>query len=177
MAEDARNRSRPETPVRLTTHREGPQDVVYELNIHNEETRQQILDAYDVEDVDELADHHTKPGREVVDTRLGVIAGKGDKATFYTDEALLALADGVDDTLAAALIDEYGDLEALCERLRENGDAELNTLLADGQVEGKEWTDDLKAFLDDLRVEMESFEHRLKAVDVWVEPDTTPNAH
>lgn len=176
MAEDASNRSRPETPVRLTTRREGPQDVVYELNIHDG-LRPQVLDAYDVEDIDELADHHTKPGREVVDTRLGVIAGKGDEATFYTDETLLALADGVDETLAAALIDECGDLETLCERLRENGDAELNTLLADGQVEGKEWTDDLKAFLDDLRVEMESFEHRLKAVDVWVEPDTTPNAH
>ncbi|CQH63685.1 uncharacterized protein HHUB_4156 (plasmid) [Halobacterium hubeiense] len=131
MATDAKTTPHPETPVRLTTHREGPQNVVYELNIHNE-TRQQVLDAYDADNVDDLASQHTKPGREVVDVRLGVIAGRGDDATFHTDHDLLKRVDGVTDTLAAAFVNEYGDLE--------------------------------------------QFEHRLKAADVWIEPDATPNS-
>jgi len=175
MATDARTTARPETPVRLTTHREGPQNVVYELNIHDK-TRQHVLDAYDANNVNDLASQHTKPGREVVDVRLGVIRGTGDDATFHTDESLLKRVDGVNDTLAAALVDEYGDLEQLCKRLREVGDTTLSTLLADAQVEGKPWTDDLDDLLEELRTDLEQFEHRLKAAGVWIEPDATPNS-
>lgn len=174
MATDAKT-TRPGMPVRLTTHRKAPQDVVYELNLHDE-MRQQVLDTYDAEDVDDLAAQHTKPGQEVVDVRLGAIRGNSDDAVFYTDESLLKRVDGVNDTLAAALVEEYGDLEQLCERLREVGDTTLSTLLADAQVEGKSWTDDLDEFLEELRTDLEQFEHRLKAAGVWVEPDVTPNS-
>lgn len=170
MADDASIHNRPETPVELTTHRED-QDVVYTLNIHHDGMRQQILDAYDAEDVDDLADQHLTAAREVVDVRLGVVSGSGDDAAFHTDHDLLTLVDGIDDELAAGLLDEAGDLKQLCADVRREGDAAVQTLLADAQVEGRDWAPSLKALLADLREERENFEQRLKDVDVWTEPD------
>lgn len=174
MARNGGTTTHPETPVQLTSTREG-QHVVYQLNIHHHGMRQQVLDAYDAEDVDDLAAHHLDPGQEVVTARLGVIRGSGDDADFQTDESLLKRVDGVTDTLAAALIDEYGDLEQLCERLREDGDTTLSTTLADAQVAGKPWTDDLEELLDELREDLEQFKHRVKAAGVWVKPAATSN--
>jgi len=171
MATDARTRSRPETPVQLTTRRGEDQELVYQLNVDNEELRQQIFDAYDAEDVTELADQHLDAGREVVDVRLGVIAGRGEDATFHTDHDLLTLVDGISDKLAAGLLDEAGDLAALCADVRRDGDAAVQTLLSDAQVEGRDWAPELKALLEDLREERENFERRLKDVHVWVEPN------
>lgn len=172
MANDASNRARPETPVRLTTHREKGDGLVYQLNVHHDEMRQRILAHFDAEDIDDLADQHLDHGREVIDVRLGIIAGHGDNATFHSDRDLLGLVDGIDDELAAGLLDEAGDLADLCADVRREGGVAVQTLLADAQVDGREWAPDLKALLEDIRKERESFEQRLKDVDVWVEPDS-----
>lgn len=162
-------RGHPETPAELFTTREG-QEMVHKTNIEHEPTQNQILDAYDAESVEDLADQFTVTGRNIVNVRLGVVNGTGEDATFHSEEELLALVEGVSDDLAAGLVDWFDDIPSLCEKLRREPSGALAHVLHDARVEDKEWVDDLDDLVTELDEVGPNFEQRLKNADVWVEP-------
>lgn len=169
MAATASQRGHPETPAELFTTRDG-EEMVHKTNIEHEPTQNQILNAYDAESVEDLADQFTVTGRNIVNVRLGVVNGTGEDATFHSEEELLALVEGVSDALAAGLVDWFDDIPSLCEKLRREPTGALAHVLHDARVDDKEWVDDLDDLVTELDEVGPNFEQRLKNVDVWVEP-------
>jgi hypothetical protein len=131
--------------------------------------RETVLAACDVESVEELAEQELSgyERRNRVDRRLGVV--DGDEQTFHAEADLLARVDGISKELAAGLIDECGDIPTICEGQREDGDVYLTNRLHDAEVQDREWTDELRAFCDDL--DRGGLERRLKEAGIWVEPE------
>jgi len=170
MAATASNRGRAETPVNLFTTREGD-DLVQKINVEHKPSRDQILDHYDAESVEQLADQFIESGREIVDVRIGVLRGTGDETTFYAETTLLEQAEGVSEELASALIEWFDDIPGLCEHLRSNPAGALGTVLHDARVEDREWTEELAALIEELEEDGTNLEQRLKNASVWVEPE------
>jgi hypothetical protein len=159
-------------PVRLIWQRSDDGGEAPALTIDHAPLRTQMFKEYGVESVTELADealsaYHRQRRQSV---RLGVVAGTGEDATYHSEAALLSRVEGIDASFAAPLIEWYDDLPSLCEEQRRQGDVLLGDLLHDARVEDRAWVDELEAFIDSLGHE-ETLEQRLKAANIWVEPD------
>jgi hypothetical protein len=160
-------------PVRLVWQRSDDGDVVPAVTLTDTASREAVFDHYGVGSAPALADEvltaSQRRQRETV--RLGVIVSSGDEATYHTDSDLLSMVEGIDETLATALIEWYQDLPTLCEERRRQGEVLLGDCLHDARIEDRAWTDDLAAFIDGFG-HGETLEQRLKNAGVWVEPDT-----
>lgn len=176
MAATATNSSQTETPVNLRTVREGDEEV-QTINVEHEPSRDQIFGHFGVDSADELAEQFTTAGRRYIDVRLGVLRGTGEDTTFHAETELLDQVDGVDEALAAALIEWFDDIPSLCEELRRDPNGALGTVLNDARVEEREWTEELAAFIEELNEAGTNFEQRLKDVGVWVEPQNATGGH
>lgn len=160
-------------PVRLIWQWSDDGGEIPALTIDQAPLRTEIFADFGVDTITELADQalsaYQRQRHQSV--RLGVVAGTGDDAMYQSETALLSLVEDIDASLAGHLIDWYGDLPSLCEERRRLGDVMLSDLFHDARAEDRAWTDDLEAFIDGLGHD-ETLEQRLKAVGVWVEPDT-----
>jgi hypothetical protein len=160
-------------PVRLFWQRSDDGDVGPAVTLTDTASHEAVFDHYGVGSATALADAvltaSQRRQRETV--RLGVVIPSDDETTYYTEIDLLSLVEGIDGTLATALIEWYDDIPSLCEERRRQGDVLLGDCLHDAQVEDREWTDDLAAFIDGLG-HGETLEQRLKDAGVWVEPET-----
>jgi hypothetical protein len=160
-------------PVRLIWQRSDDGDVGPAVTLTDTASRAAVFDYYGVGSAPALADAVLTPSqrRQRETVRLGVVIPSDDKVTYYTEIDLLSMVEGIDKTLATALIEWYDDIPTLCEERRRQGEVLLGDCLHDARVEDRPWTDDLAAFIDGLG-HRESFERRLKAAGVWVEPDS-----
>lgn len=146
-------------------------DVLPSLNTQNSELEELILETYDAESVEGLADEITPNSRPVQKIRLGIITGVNTNSPeFHTDAELLEQVEGVTPELAAGLLDWWRDIPTLCEERRRDGEVLLGDLLNDAQVEDRDWVGDLKALIDDFGPQ-DNLEARMKNAGVWVEPD------
>jgi len=150
--------------------------IVPRLNIEHEPAREKILNEYDVESVEELEDSRLPNSHSVDHLRLGVFVGQKEDATFYSEAELLASIEGVSEELAEGLVEEYRDIPTICEHRRREGDVFLGDLRHDVEVEGREWTDELNEFIDDLS-HGDGLERRMKDAGIWVEPDSEIAGH
>lgn len=143
--------------------------VVPRFTLDDEASREEVLETYDADSLEDLEDQ-LLPNSHTVDTlRLGVFFGEKGDATFRTETELLASVDGISEELAAGLIDECRDIPTLCERRRHDGDVFLGDLRHDMEVQGVDWLDELDALIDELD-DRDNLERRLKDAGVWVEP-------
>lgn len=140
-----------------------------ELNVTGEEIRGLVFGAYGVDSLGELEEQVTSSARNTSELRLGVITGKDADMQFHPEVTLLASVEGVNENLASGLINEYDDIPSLCKAQRSSGWEFLGELRQDAEVEGQDWVDDLKTFIESLGPE-DNLELRLKNAGVWVEP-------
>jgi predicted metal-dependent peptidase len=73
------------------------------------------------------------------------------------------MVEGINDALAAALIDWYNDIPSMCEQIRTGS---YTTIYHDAEVEGKEWVDELDAL-----EEIDNLEMAMKDAQIWQEPE------
>lgn len=171
MAETtAQRRSGKKTPVQMFWQFGDDGGIVPRLNIEYELAREQIFEEYGVKTVEELEDELLPDSHSVDRLRLGVFVGEKEDATFYSEAELLASVEGVSQELAEGLIEECRDIPTICERRRRDGDVFLGDLHHGAEVEGREWVDELDAFIDGLS-HGDDLERRMKDAGVWVEPD------
>jgi hypothetical protein len=161
-------------PVRLIWQRSDDGDVMPAVTITDTASRTAVFDHFGVGSVSALADEvlTASQRRQRATVRLGVVIPSDDEATYYTEIDLLSLVEGIDETLATALIEWYDDIPSLCEERRRQGEVLLGDCLHDARVEDRAWTDDLAAFIDGLG-HGETIERRLKDAGIWVEPEVT----
>jgi hypothetical protein len=146
-----------------------------ELDTDDEATINTVLTAFGVDTVEELAQQELSDydRKQLGTQRLGIVTTEGgDERTFHSEVDLLARVDGIDEELAAGLIDWCGDIPTICEGQRSVGDVFLGDLAHDAEVDDREWADALRAFCNDLGPD--GFEARLKDAGVWNEPESVP---
>lgn len=161
-------RGHPKTPILLYWQIGEDGGDVPRINIENpdeNEVANPVFEAYGVESVEELDESLFGEGsyRSYNKRQLGVMAGQKGERTFFTDEELLGMVEGINDALAAALIDWYNDIPSMCEQIRTGF---YTTIYNDAEVEGKEWVDELDAL-----EEIDNLEMAMKDAQVWQEPE------
>jgi hypothetical protein len=161
-------RRRPKTPIFLYWQLSEDKGEVPRINIENpdeNEVADPVFEAYGVESVEELDEmlFGENAYRSRSKHQLGVMAGQKDDRGFFTDEELLGMVEGINDALAAALIDWYNDIPSMCEQIRTGS---YTTIYHDAEVEGKEWVDELDAL-----EEIDNLEMAMKDAQIWQEPE------
>ncbi len=160
-------RGRKTIPVWLKWVRDGNDEVPQISVSEDHPQRSTILEHFDAETVQELADELTN--RRIDTRRLGILVG-GDNGEFHSEADLLALVEDMDDDLAENMVEEVGDIPTICEQRRRDGDVFLGELKNDLEVEGADWADDLGEFIGTFG-EWDSLEKRMKNANIWVEPN------
>lgn len=168
---NSRRELRTATPVELYWTFDEDDEVVPRLTVADGPLRERVLDEYDADSVEDLADSVNPNARALTEIRLGVVTGTGESPTFHREADLLERVEGISENLAAGLVEWCRDIPTLCERRRRNGDVFLGDLRHDAEVEDVDWLSELEEFIEDLDRE-DNLEARMKAAGVWVEPET-----
>lgn len=166
----AKLRNRNETPVWMFWQFGDEGGIVPRLSIDHEEAREDILDIYDADSVEDLEDALLPNSHTVDKLRLGVLLGEKGDAEFHTETDLLVSVEGIGDELATGLLDECRDIPTICERRRRNGDVFLGDLRHDAEVQDHDWVDELDSLIDDFG-DRDNLERRMKDAGVWAEPE------
>jgi hypothetical protein len=154
------------TPIELYWTLDDGEDEP-KINLEKGELRDLVFESYDTDSVDEVAEtvFSEYERTTLCQRQLGVVLDGRDGPAFVTDAEALATVDGIDDEIAAKLVDWYGDIPGLCKEMRR--DQYLSALKHDAYVEAEneedaEWVEDVDSGPE--------LERRLKEAGVWTEP-------